>query len=62
LRADTYNEIIKADPSAIVVISTGFADSERLDLVMNKGADGLLKKPYTIGELSAMPAKLLSEG
>ncbi len=44
---DTYREIIKLHPDQKVIIASGFAATDRVELAQKLGAGAYVKKPYT---------------
>lgn len=55
----TYEEIIKMHPSQKAVIVTGFSENEEVIKAQQLGAEGFIKKPYTLEEIAlAVQAEL----
>ncbi|MFC1587905.1 PAS domain S-box protein [Planctomycetota bacterium] len=56
---ELFEEIIKLDPNAVVYITSGLSDDERIQDVLNKGCKGFLEKPIKSSELAkAMQAAM----
>ena len=51
---DTYREILKIQPEARAVIISGYADTDRVKKALQLGASQVLRKPYTLNELSEL--------
>jgi CheY-like chemotaxis protein len=51
--ADVFNELLQLDPKAPVVLSSGFAEQERLRGMLARGLRGFIPKPYTQEKLLA---------
>lgn len=45
--ADVFNELLQINPQAPVVLSSGFAEQERLRGMLSRGLRGFIPKPYT---------------
>jgi CheY-like chemotaxis protein len=45
--ADVFNELLQIDPKAPIVLSSGFAEQERLRSMLSRGLRGFIPKPYT---------------
>jgi CheY-like chemotaxis protein len=45
--ADVFNELLQIDQAAPVVLSSGFAEQERLRGMLSRGLRGFIPKPYT---------------
>jgi CheY-like chemotaxis protein len=45
--ADVFNELLQIDPKVPVVLSSGFAEQERLRGMLARGLRGFIPKPYT---------------
>ena len=50
--AATYQQILKIVPQQKAIIASGYADSIQVRKALNLGADQLIKKPYTMGQLA----------
>lgn len=48
---ETYEQIIRDNPQQKVLIVSGYSDSEDIKKMLEYGTVGLLKKPYTRGQL-----------
>jgi signal transduction histidine kinase/ActR/RegA family two-component response regulator len=57
---ETFEKIIEEHPGQKVVIATGYVDSSEVVKVRDKGADELLKKPYTMDELGRAISRKLN--
>ena len=53
-----FEEIRSIDPSARVVISTGFSGDEDVGRMKAMGAAAILSKPYSYGEIARLVAEL----
>lgn len=51
--ADVFNELLQIDPKAPVVLSSGFAEQDRLRGMLARGLRGFIPKPYTQEKLLA---------
>src|SRR5688572_18865203 len=51
--ADVFNEMLQIDPNVAVVLSSGFAEQDRLRGMLAKGLRGFIPKPYTQQKLLA---------
>lgn len=51
--ADVFNELLQLDPKAPVVLSSGFAEQDRLRGMLSRGLRGFIPKPYTQQKLLA---------
>lgn len=45
--ADVFNELLQIDKHVPVVLSSGFAEQERLRAMLSRGLRGFIPKPYT---------------
>jgi len=45
--ADVFHEMLQIDPKAAVVLSSGFAEQDRLRGMLARGLRGFIPKPYT---------------
>ncbi len=45
--ADVFNELLQLDPKVPVVLSSGFAEQDRLRGMLSRGLRGFIPKPYT---------------
>ena len=45
--ADVFNELLQLDPKVPVVLSSGFAEQDRLRAMLSRGLRGFIPKPYT---------------
>lgn len=45
--ADVFNELLQLNPKAPVVLSSGFAEQDRLRGMLSRGLRGFIPKPYT---------------
>jgi CheY-like chemotaxis protein len=51
--ADVFEELLKIDPKVPVVLSSGFAEQERVRGMLARGLRGFIPKPYTQEKLIA---------
>lgn len=51
--SDVFNELLQLDPNVPVVLSSGFAEHDRLRGMLAKGLRGFIPKPYTQEKLLA---------
>lgn len=51
--SETFDRMKEINPDVKVILSTGYSADGRATEIMERGCDGLLQKPYTIGDLSA---------
>ena len=47
----TYEEILKLNPTQRAIIASGFSESEDVKAAIQLGANGFTKKPYTMDSL-----------
>ncbi len=59
---ETIDKLLKIDPHARVILSTGYVDEELIKNFRKYGFLALLKKPYTIEEISSTLQDLLKRG
>jgi CheY-like chemotaxis protein len=45
--SDVFNELLQINPQVSVVLSSGFAEQDRLRAMLAKGMRGFIPKPYT---------------
>ncbi|PIE02746.1 MAG: hypothetical protein CSA81_05370 [Acidobacteria bacterium] len=48
---ETFREIKKNKPDMVIVMSSGFKADQRVETVLQEGADGFIQKPYNIRKL-----------
>ncbi len=48
---EVFLEMIEINPSARIIVSSGFRYDDRVDFLLNKGAIGFIQKPYTMDQL-----------
>ncbi len=58
---DVLPELRRASPSTRLVLSTGYSATNVLATPGAHGADGVLGKPYNLGQLAAVLARAQSE-
>jgi DNA-binding NarL/FixJ family response regulator len=58
---ETYREIIKIYPEQKALIVTGFSDSKDVKAALQLGANGFIKKPYSIEQLGQAVQNILSK-
>jgi CheY-like chemotaxis protein len=51
--ADVFHELLQIDPNVAVVLSSGFAEQDRLRGMLARGLRGFIPKPYTQQKLLA---------
>ena len=56
---ECFKQIRNHDTTLPVLICTGYANSDSVDRVIERGAAGVLHKPYSLSQLSARIAELL---
>jgi len=49
---ETYQQILKINPTQKAVIASGFSESDRVKETLRLGAGQYIKKPYTIKNLA----------
>jgi len=49
---ETFQEMIRINPAAKILVASGFKQDERVRDILNKGAVGFIQKPYTMLRLS----------
>jgi len=55
---ETFLELKRRDPHVAVILLSGFKGDARIQKMMQKGAAGFLKKPFTMPQLSQMLAAM----
>ena len=55
----TYKEILKNYPDQKAIIVSGFSESDDVRATLKLGADGYIKKPYSMSQLSKVVGKAL---
>jgi DNA-binding NtrC family response regulator len=59
---ETLAELLKTRPDVKVIISSGYGETETLDLVAEHRVSSFIQKPYTIQQLAKkVKATLVSE-
>jgi signal transduction histidine kinase/CheY-like chemotaxis protein/HAMP domain-containing protein len=58
---EAFKEIIEFDPNAVVLLSSGFKQDERVENVLKSGAQAFIQKPYTLEKLSKMVDLLIKK-
>lgn len=58
---DTYREMLKINPEQKAIVVSGFSESERVEEVMNLGAETFVKKPYNIDTLAGAIRRALDK-
>ncbi len=56
-----FHELRKINPEAKIIVSSGFAQNEAIDRLLNDGAVGYIKKPYTLRSISKLLHEVLTE-
>ena len=49
---DTYKKIAKIHPGQKAIITTGYAETERLEEALQAGVGCYLRKPYLVDEIA----------
>jgi len=57
---ECFEEIIKVEPTAKIVISSGFTRDEDIDTMKENGLSGFIRKPYRTAELSQLVNDVLN--
>ncbi len=50
--AETYRQALQVNPDQKAIIISGYAESDRVELALSLGADGYIRKPVNLYELS----------
>ncbi|MCI5222734.1 MAG: response regulator [Candidatus Electrothrix sp. AR4] len=58
---ETYQEIIKLYPKQKAVIASGFSNNEEVNATLELGANGFIKKPYSMEQLGWAVKEALSK-
>jgi PAS domain S-box-containing protein len=58
----TYEEIVRIHPGQKAIIVSGFSESHDVKVALNLGANGFLKKPYSIEQLGLAVKESLAGG
>lgn len=58
---ETLKEILKINPSAKVLLASGFTNEGSARELIAAGAKGFMEKPYTLGPLSTLIRKILDK-
>jgi len=48
---EVFRELIKINPNVKALLSTGFVDAKEKNELVNMGAKGFIKKPYTASDI-----------
>ena len=56
----TYAEILKLYPDQKAVIASGFSEGDDVKATLQLGAEGFIKKPYSMEQLSRVVQEALS--
>ena len=56
----TYEEVIKLYPDQKAIIASGFSESDDVKAVLQLGASGFIKKPYSVAQLGQVVKNALS--
>ncbi len=59
---EALEEIRKIDPSARVVIASGYSEADLAERFAGRDLDGILQKPYSLGRLRGLLSRLLPAG
>jgi len=55
-----FRELTKINPNVQVILSTGFVDTQEKDELINSGAKGYIKKPYTAADIKKKVREVLN--
>jgi two-component system, cell cycle sensor histidine kinase and response regulator CckA len=55
----TLRELRKLDPQVRVLVASGFAQNERIDQMLEEGAQDFIHKPYNLHEIVTKLQKIL---
>ena len=58
--SETFDQIRKINPRVKVLLSSGYSLDDQAGLILDRGADGFMEKPYTVASLSAKVAEVLN--
>ena len=59
---ETFHRLKEIDPSARILISSGYAVEGRPQSLLSAGAAGFLQKPYRVGALAAAIRRIIGDG
>jgi two-component system cell cycle sensor histidine kinase/response regulator CckA len=59
---ETYHQVKKIHPHQKAIITSGYAETERVKMAQRLGVGGYLKKPYTVYNLACAIKSELSRG
>jgi CheY-like chemotaxis protein len=58
---ETYDKMKEVNPHVKVLLSTGYGIDGKATEILERGCDGFLQKPFSLGDLSAQIERILSE-
>ncbi len=58
---EIYGEMLKLNPGVKVLLSSGFAEDERVKKAREQGVRGFIHKPYTAEDLAREIKKVVEE-
>jgi len=58
---ECFDQLRRIDPSASVLICTGYGDNEEVQELISRGARGLLKKPFRVADLAGHLKRMIPE-
>ncbi|WP_319407246.1 ATP-binding protein [uncultured Desulfosarcina sp.] len=58
---ETYRQVLKDHPGQKAIVASGYSETQRVSAVLDLGASGYLKKPYTLFELAKAVGDALKE-
>ncbi len=59
---EAIKEILKINPHALAIVSSGYSENDVLSDYQSFGFKGILKKPYTVEEIKGVIDSILNEG
>ncbi|MBN2440311.1 MAG: PAS domain S-box protein [Spirochaetales bacterium] len=60
--AEVFEELMSIHPEAIIILTSGYSINKAVEILLEKGARGFLKKPFEIAELTGIIADSLAGG
>ncbi len=57
----TYEEILKVHPEQKAIVASGYSESSDVRATLQLGADGFVKKPFSIQQLGLAVKKALDD-
>ena len=58
---EIFNELRKIDPRVKVLLSSGYSLNGQASKIIDRGCDGFIQKPFTIGDISRQLRKILGQ-